>query len=86
MIVVMLVSQPSAVWSTQKTTVLIPKAPPFHSQRDMSALERLDFKLIETFAKKFKLDIEYITTNETLNEIFGTERGYNEFIRSIQGL
>lgn len=76
--------QPPSVWSMQKTTVLISKTPPF--QREMLAFERLNLKLIEAFAKKFQLEIDYIAANETFSELFNTENRFKEFIKSIQGL
>lgn len=80
------VAQSFPVWSKQKTTVLISKAPPSHTQSEMSPFERLDFQLIDSFAKKFNLDIEYIVTNETLNGIFVTKKRFEGFIKSIRGL
>lgn len=83
----MLVAQPFTVESSMhKTNVLISKPISFHSSHEMSPFERLDLKMIEMFAKKYKLEIEYITANETLNEIFGTEHGLRELIKSIRGL
>lgn len=81
-----LVAQQFTVGSMHKTTVLITKPTQFHDAHEMSAFERLDLKLIETFAKKYKLEIEYITANETLNEMFGTEHEFKKLIKSTQGL
>lgn len=70
----------------QKTTVLISKPPKFHDAHEMSPFERLDSVLIESFAKKYELDIEYIAANDTLNEMFGTENGFKKLLESIRGL
>lgn len=85
-ITLMLVAQSFQVESMHKTTVLISKTTSFHSSQQMSALERLDLKIIETFAKKYKLEIEYIIANETLNEIFGSENGFKSLMKSMRGL
>lgn len=85
-IAVMVVAQLLTVASIDKITVLTSKPRQFHDAHKMSAFERLDSKLIETFAKKYKLDIEYIVANDTLNEMFGTENGSKNLLKSIQGL
>lgn len=85
-IVVTLAAHLFTVDSMHKTTVLISKPSKFHDAHEMSSFERLDLKLIKTFAKKYKIDIEYIEANETLNEMFGTEHGFKKLIKSIKGL
>lgn len=85
-IIVTLVAQLFAVGSMQKITVLTSKAPRFHYAHEMSAFERLDLKLIETFAKQYKLDMEYISANDTLKEMFGTEIGLKKLLDSTEDL
>lgn len=48
------------------------------------ALQRLDSQIVKNFAQHFKFDIEYITINETLNEVFSTENRFDGFLHSIQ--
>lgn len=84
---IILTAQLFAVASMQKTTVLKSKAAQFHDDaHEMSAFQRLDSKLIETFAKQYKLNIEYVTANETLNGVFGTECGLKKLLNSTKSL
>lgn len=86
-IVVLVVAKLFAAVSMQKITVLLSKAPKFHDDaREMSAFERLERRLIESFANHYKLDIEYIEANDTLNGMFGTENELKNLLDSIKSL
>lgn len=71
----------------EKITVLLSQIDPFASHKaENQALKRLDLKIMENFGKWSNLDIQYITTNESLNEVFSTENRFNQFASSIQFL
>lgn len=52
-----------------KITVLISQQDPFITFKNEKAMG-LDISILRNFAKKFNHDIEFITTNESLNVIF----------------
>lgn len=52
------------------------------SKIENRGLHRLDSKMIENFAKKFKLKIEFKTANETLNETFSNQTLFLKFSHS----
>lgn len=47
-------------------------------------LNGLDVKIINNFAKKYNLKINYVVTNENLNEAFNSENRVDNFLESIQ--
>lgn len=42
-------------------------------------LHRLDMKIVENFGKTFNLNIEFMVTNVTLNEVFNAEDRFEKF-------
>lgn len=62
--------------STQMVNVML-------SQID-EAFMRLDMKIVENFGKKFNFQIEYITSNESLNEMFSSEDRIRNFFELTQ--
>lgn len=50
------------------------------------AANGLDMKIVENFGKKFDLQIEYVKTNESLNEIFSSEDRIRNFLKFTQNL
>lgn len=79
--------RPVEIESKQKITVMFSQTEPFiHYKKTDRALQRLDFKIMENFGKKFKFDIEYVLANETLNEAFSTEDHFERFAQSILDL
>lgn len=51
-----------------------------------SELIGLDVKIIENFAKRFKVKVKFIMTNESLLEIFSSDDRTAHFLRSIRHL
>lgn len=51
-----------------------------------SALQRLEVKILENFAKKYKITIDYIVTNETLNFVFQSKTRSKRFSKSAKYL
>lgn len=69
--------------SEQKVKVMLSQSKSIiENEIGNQGIQRLDFEIIEKFAKKFKLKIEFIITNETLNEIFSDECFFQEFSQS----
>lgn len=56
----------------------------YHSNQ--SALIGLDVKIIENFAKRFKLEPKFIMTNQSLLEVFTSDDRAARFLRSVQHL
>lgn len=71
--------------SIQKLTVMASEAKPFVF-KDKQSVKGVEIELIKNFAKKFKLDVEYIVTNESLREVFSNEIQSELFLRSIKHL
>lgn len=65
--------------SVKTVTVMLP-------QNNPSALKRLEMNILENFGKKFKLSIEYVATNETLNFVFDAKRRFERFSTSAEYL
>lgn len=78
-----LISQFDGAEASRKISVMLSKEWQIEDRKN-HALQRLDFQIIENFAKQFKFEIEYITVNETLNDVFSTEDGFVEFLHSIE--
>lgn len=73
--------------SLNKVTVMLSQTdPPIHRKIGNSALQRLEVNILENFAKKFKLKIEYIVTNETLNFVFNSKTRFKRFSKSAKYL
>lgn len=73
-----LVTQIGAIKPITSIKVMIPKSELFFthnsaSNSDNQTSHKLGVKLIENFAKKCNLKIEYVTTNETLSDVFGSD-------------
>lgn len=64
---------------TDKLTVLSFDQKPLTAKLQDKALGRLEKLIIENFAHKFKLDIDYFTVNESLSFIFANEENLNAF-------
>lgn len=71
----------------RRISVMISESEPFasHANRPQS-FRGLDIKIMENFAKKLGLSIEYITTNECLNEVFSSKNHTDNLFRSIKHL
>lgn len=69
----------------QKITVLASDAKPFVF-KDKQSVKGVEIEIIKTFAKKFKLDIDYIVINESLKEVFSNEDRSTQFLQSIDHL
>ena len=71
--------------SVEKITVMLSQSDPSIRQKIGNfALQHLEAKLLENFGKKFKLKIEYIMTNETLNFIFSSKTRFKRFRKSAK--
>lgn len=57
--------------STNKIIVVIPRADPLIQS----------MKIVETFAKTIKHKVEYLVINETLGDVFDTEKSFEQFAR-----
>lgn len=62
-------------------TVMVSQSKPFAFYENHS-LKGLDVHIMENFANRFKLQIEYILTNETLNEVFSTNDRFEQFLQA----
>ena len=58
--------------SLDKLTVMMSQANPF-AFHENGVFKGLEVKIVENFAKKFKLNVRYIHATESLNEMFVTE-------------
>lgn len=69
--------------STSNINVMVSHAEPFvYFDVKKQSLKGLDVEIIKNFAKKFNLKINYIVTNETLNEVFSSENRVVRFSES----
>lgn len=60
--------------SRLKINVLLPRNEQYYGYDSNKLLSNnLPRKILDNFAKKFKLNIKYVTTNQTLSEIFENE-------------
>lgn len=63
-------------FDTKSITVLIPNT------EDQNALQnRLEFQLIESFAKTIKHHVNYVIANETMSASIVTEKTLKEFLK-----
>lgn len=68
--------------SNRKLTILVSQQNPFviYSEKNNSCQPNgLDILILENFALKFDFDIEYLMINETLNEVFSSQKSTEEF-------
>lgn len=80
-----LVSLPFGVESTRKITVMVSQLKPFaFFDNGTRMLKGLDVKIVENFGKKLNLQIEYVTANESLNEVFSSGNRIQDFFKSAQ--
>lgn len=61
-------------------TVMMPQSDPFFVHKNTSSND-LDVKIINTFAERFGYEVKYIVTNETVSEIFATERAIERIFK-----
>lgn len=60
--------------SMKTVNVLIPKIEQISGHYNQKQLlHKLTFKIMENFSKKFKFNVEFVFTNETLHEILENE-------------
>lgn len=71
--------------SSDKLTVMVSQAKPF-AFHENGVFKGLDVNIVENFAQKMKLSVNYILANESLNYVFGAEKRFNEFSQSIRNL
>lgn len=81
-IVMSIILQSSAAKSAQKITVMLSKNENGLTQH----IEELERKIIENFAKKLNLRVEYIMADEILNVAFNSEDTFEKFHQSIENL
>lgn len=81
-IVLSIILQSSAAKSARKITVMLSK----NENRSIQPFERLERKIIDNFAKKLNLGVEYIMANEVLNVAFNSEDSFEQFHQSIENL
>lgn len=63
-------------FDTKSITILIPNT------EDQNALQnRLEFQLIESFAKTIKHHVNYVIANETMSASIVTEKTLKEFLK-----
>lgn len=68
---------------SHKLTVMASQIKPFVFYENR-LLKGLEVDMIENFAKQFNLSIEYIVTNESLNEIFNSKDHAEKWFKSIK--
>lgn len=71
--------------SIQKIKVMASHAIPYVI-RGENSLRGLDVDIVENFAKKHELEIEYVMANQSLQEIFNTQDMIESFLQTIQDL
>lgn len=70
-----------------RINVMVSQAEPFvFIDNATQKLNGLDVKIIENFAKRVNLQVNYIITNESLNEVFSTEKSLMHFLKLIKNL
>lgn len=69
--------------SDRKITVLISQTKPF-AFRENGVFKGLDVNIVENFAEKYKLKIRYIVATESLNELFSTERDFENDTKAMR--
>lgn len=70
----------------QLTIMASPIEPFVAYSPNQSTLIGLDVKIIENFAKQFKLETKFIVTNESLLEVFSSDQRTASFLRSVKHL
>lgn len=75
----------SEVKGFNEITVVVSQTDPISAQnKNSSEITGIGCKIIETFAKKMRYDVEFIEINETLNDVFHTEKSFDQFSQSFQ--
>lgn len=86
-IILILVSLPFEIKSTQQINVMISPVEPFaFFEDDTPELKGLEVKIIENFGKKFKFQIKFVVWNESLNEVFSSKNRTHNFLKLTQNL
>lgn len=67
----------------QKLIIMASQAKPYVYEQKQS-FRGLDIDIIENFAKKHNLKIEYVSASESLREVFGSEDCSNKFSKSAE--
>lgn len=70
----------------QLTVMASPIEPFVILSPNKSELIGLDVKIIENFAKRFKVEAKFIMTNESLLEMFSSDDRTARFLRSVKHL
>lgn len=79
-IAIILTLRPNEVHSLSTVNILIPKMEQSSGHNnEQPLLTELVEKIMQNFAKKFKLKLEYIFTNETLYEVLENE----EYLKNL---
>lgn len=71
-VILPLIFESSESKSISEISVMVSPSKPFAFYEN-GLFKGLDVNIVENFARKFKLKIQYILANESLNEIFLTE-------------
>ena len=69
--------------SLDKLTVMMSQANPF-AFHENGVFKGLEVKIVENFAKKLKLNVNYILANESLNEIFLTDGRFENVTEAMR--
>lgn len=72
----------SEVKGFNEITVVVSQTDPFSAQIENAT--QIGRKIIETFAKKMRFDVEFIEINKTLNDVFHAEKSFEQFSQSLQ--
>ena len=84
-IILAVILQSSESKSLNKLTVMVSQSKPF-AFHENGVLKGLDVNIVENFAKKLILKVNYILANESLNYVFSTEESFDKFAQSIHEL
>lgn len=71
--------------SIRKITVMASVSKPFIFHENKS-LKGMEIELINGFANKFELNVDYIVANESLKEVFNNVNRSNQFMQSTEHL
>lgn len=71
--------------SVRNINIMVSQSEPFaYFDAKKHSLKGLDVEIIKHFAKKYELKINYVVTNETLNEVFNSKIRVDNFLELIQ--
>lgn len=68
--------------ANQRISIMYSKRSPFVMQSGSAPPKGMDVSIIENFARKFNLQIDYVQSNESLNSAFFSANDYDGFKRS----